>query len=144
MSSSRDDSAWRRIAIGTFVTLLSVALAWNAAALAIDSSGLDRGDSWPMIFGSVFSTLLFGSTPILISLAVAMAAGLGTPEMARPCAWCGAGAAALCSAGLLLAAGMLVSGPPAEVAFAVVSALSAVVPMAPLALCARQYKSEHP
>lgn len=84
MNPTQAARSWRRMAIGSFLTLLSVALAWNAAALAIDSSGLDRGDSWPMIFGSVFSTLLFGSVPILISLVVAVAAGIGTVERADP------------------------------------------------------------
>lgn len=144
MNQIRVDTYWRRMAIGSFVTLLCVRLSWNAAAFAIDSGGLDRGDSWPMIFGSVFVTLLFGSTPILLSLVAAVAAGLGTPWMARPCAWCGAGIAASCSAVLLLAGGMLVTGPPAESAFAVVSALSAIVLMAPVVLCVRQARSEHP
>ena len=140
MNPTHAASPWRRMAIGSFVALVSVALAWNGAAFAIDSSGLDRGDSWPMIFGSVFGTLLFGSAPILISLVAAVAAGLGTPGMARPSAWCGAGVAAVCAAGLLLAAGSLVRGSPAEVAFGVVSALSAVALLAPLALCIRQEK----
>ena len=73
MNSTRDDRAWRRIAIGSFLTLLCVTVAWNAAAYAIDASGLDRGDSWPMIFGSVIVTVMYGTTPLVLSLIAAAA-----------------------------------------------------------------------
>lgn len=143
MNTTQGDIAWRRLATGSFVTLLVVGLAWNAAALVIDWSELEqRPDSWGMLFGSIVTTVFYGGVPLLMALVVAVVAGLGTPRLARPGAWFAATIAAACSAGLLLAAALLIVGPPAEVAFGVVSVLLAVVLIAPLLLCIRQYKTE--
>jgi hypothetical protein len=144
MNQARVDTYWRRMAIGSFVTLLCVALAWNAAAFAIDSSRLEQGiDSWGVFFGSALITLVYGSAPILLSLSAALFAGFGASDVARPCAWWNATIAAVCSVALLLLAGLTVAGPPAEAAFSVVSALLALVLMAPVVLCVRKARSEH-
>lgn len=141
MNPAHDVRAWRRIAIGSFLTLLCVTLAWNAAAYVIDESGLDADDSWPMVFGSVIATIFYATTPLALSLVAAVVAAPGTGA-ARPAAWCGVAIDVVCAAALLLASGLLIGESPAEVAFAVVSALLALVLLAPGVLSVRQARTE--
>ncbi|QIK75436.1 hypothetical protein [Nocardioides piscis] len=101
-------------------------------------------DSWGLLFGSAVVTVVFGSAPLVASLVAATVGGLVTPEQARFFAWCTAVIAATCAAALLLAAGVLVVGPAAEVAFSLVSLLLALVLVAPVVLCVRRARSERP
>lgn len=142
MNSTRDDRAWRRIAIGSFLTLLCVTVAWNIAAILIDTSGLDDGGAW--VTTSMFSllgTIYFGGPAVLMSLVVMGVAASGVPEVARACAWLGAAVAAACSVGLMLF-GSVVSGSSAASAFGVASILLALVLLGPLVLCIRKASNE--
>ncbi len=55
--------SWQRLAIGSF----AAALAWNAAAFAIDdSSRLEQDiESTGLSFGSVLATVFYGGVPPL-------------------------------------------------------------------------------
>lgn len=137
-------TSWRRLALGSFLTLVLVAVAWNLAAYAIDESSL-RGsaDGWGVMFGSIIGTFVYGALPILLSLVAALVAGFGAPRTARAAAWVIAVLAAVCGVGLLLVAGLTISGTPAEQAFGVASLVLGLVLLLPAVLCVRTARSVH-
>jgi uncharacterized membrane protein len=125
------------------VVLVLVVVAWNAAALAIDSSSLQGSeDGWGVLFGSAVGTVIYGALPILLSLVASLVAAFGAPRMARAAAWVIAVLSALCGVGLFLVAGLTISQSPAEQAFGVVSLLLGLVVLAPAVLCVRRAGSE--
>lgn len=143
MNTTREDISWRRLAIGSFALLVFVALAWNGVAFVIDSSPLRQStDSWGMTFGSVLCTVIYGSVPLAVSLGLAMVAALASPASARLCAWGVAGLAAVCAAGLAAGAAVLWTGPPAEVAFGMVTAVLALLLLVPSLFCLRRGSAE--
>ena len=144
MNPLPDDTAWRRVSIGTLATLLFVAAAWNGSAFAIDASGLPDGGAWvSMGLVAFLGTLLYAGPASLVSLGAVIASASGNPDQARACAGLSAIVAAACAAGLVWLGVQLVFGSPTDVAFGVVSVLLALVLLAPLALCIRQYRCEH-
>jgi hypothetical protein len=131
---------WRRPAVAPVLVLLTVAVLWNGAALAIDASPLEQGvDSWGYTFASVLLTAFYGSVAGVLTALTALAGSLGPRQWSRPMAWCGAVVAGLCGAGLVLAAvDLAVTEPPAGVVFGLVTFVLGLVLLVPLGLCVRR------
>lgn len=136
MNFAREDIVWRRIAIGSFATLVFVALAWNAAGFAIDMTSLEQGpDSLGMFVGTAIVTVMYGAVPLIVSFGVAAAAGFGPVSSARPCAWVNAIIAAICGAALVVVGAMCFSRTEAEAALGIATVISGVVLLTPLVWC---------
>ena len=145
MNLTPPDSSWRALAVGSFVTLVLVVVAWNAAAYAIDASALEGDEEgWGVLFGSAIASVIYGGLPLVLSLVAVLVAGFGSPGKARAAAWCIAVLSLLCAVGLVAVGLLTVGGKPAETAFAAVSFVLALVLAAPLVLCIRRSRSARP
>lgn len=134
-------TSWRRLALGSFLTLVLVVAAWNVAAFAIEASSLEQATgSFGLAATSFIATVIWGGLPLLAATVAALVAAFAAPR-ARGAAWVIAAAAALCGVGLLLVAGLTLRGLPGEQAFGAASLLLGLVLLAPLVLCVRRSKN---
>jgi hypothetical protein len=130
------------VALGSFLILVLTVLAWNVAAFAIESSGLELGSgSIGLAAVSFIATIIWGGLPLFLSMVAALVAAFAAPRMARAAAWVIAALAAVCGAGLFLVAALTIRGVQAEQAFAAASIVLGLVLLVPLALCARGARS---
>ena len=137
-------TSWRGVALGSFLTLVLVVVAWNAAAFAIESSGLELGDgSIGLAATSFIATIIWGGLPLLLATVAALVAVVAAPR-ARAAAWVIAAMAAVCGVGLLLVAGLTVRGVQAEQAFAAASLVLGLVLLLPVFLCVRRTRAQSP
>lgn len=136
------DRGWRRLAVTPALTLMAVAVLWNAAALAIDASPLEQAvDSWGYAFASVLLTIVLGGVAGVLTVAAAVAGRMGPSGWARPMAWCGAVVDCVCGVALLLAAASLLTEPAAGVVFGLLTAPLGLVLTVPLVLCVRRARA---
>ena len=142
MSETQIPRTWRRLAIGSFLTLILVVVAWNAAAFAIEASSLEQASgSFGLAATSFIATVIWGGLPLLAATVAALVAAVAAPR-AQGAAWAIAVAAALCGVGLLLVAGLTLRGLPGEQAFGAASLLLGLVLLVPVFLCVRRMRSE--
>ncbi|MCW2833365.1 MAG: hypothetical protein JWN68_1318 [Nocardioides sp.] len=136
--------SWRTVALGSFLVLVLVVIAWNAAAFAIESSGLDLGTgSIGLAATSFIATIIWGGLPLLLATVAALVALVAAPR-ARAAAWVIAVLAAVCGVGLLLVSGLTVRGVQAEQAFAAASLVLGLVLLLPVFVCVRRTRSGRP
>jgi hypothetical protein len=139
---STADPGWRRLAVTPVLTLVAVAVLWNAAAFAIDASPLEQAvDSWGYAFASVLLTIVLGGVAGVLTVGAALAGSLGPSGWARPVAWCGAVVDGVCGVAMLLASASLLAEPAAGVVFGLLTAPLGLVLTVPLVLCVRRARA---